>query len=151
MVKKSIRYFSYCCTFCSCYIIHNNDLGGVSFGIDNSGNYGYKKEGADTVYPFKSGGTYYFSEINENVSEINCNFCPDIVVISYGIPNKYPICLIINFRDQIASNIWGNCVNGNCSYSVKYDNIIKLINVSQTSTGFTCTSTYINTVWCIKL
>ena len=28
-------------------------LGGISFGIDSSGNYGYKKVGADTVTPFK--------------------------------------------------------------------------------------------------
>ena len=30
-----------------------------SFGIDSSGNYGYKKEGADTVYPFSNGEPHY--------------------------------------------------------------------------------------------
>lgn len=29
-------------------------MGGVRFGIDANGNYGYKKAGADTVIPFKS-------------------------------------------------------------------------------------------------
>ena len=33
----------------------NNSLGGLSFGIDTDGNYGYYKDGADTVTPFNSG------------------------------------------------------------------------------------------------
>lgn len=33
---------------------YNNDLGGVSFGVDESGNYGYIKDGADTVTPFNN-------------------------------------------------------------------------------------------------
>ena len=33
----------------------NKKLGGVTFGIDKDGNYGYIKEGADTVTPFKKG------------------------------------------------------------------------------------------------
>lgn len=35
---------------------NNNDLGGLSFGQDSDGNYGYKKDGADSVIPFKKGG-----------------------------------------------------------------------------------------------
>lgn len=31
-----------------------NSLGGLRFGIDSAGNYGYKKVGADTVIPFKT-------------------------------------------------------------------------------------------------
>lgn len=34
-----------------------NDLGGLRFGIDENGNYGYIKAGADTVTPFNSGGS----------------------------------------------------------------------------------------------
>lgn len=39
------------------FIIYNsnNDLDGFRFGIDDSGNYGYIKVGADTVTPFKTG------------------------------------------------------------------------------------------------
>ena len=33
-------------------------LGGLRFGIDAEGNYGYKKAGADTVIPFNSGKFY---------------------------------------------------------------------------------------------
>ena len=40
----------------------NSNMGGVRFGVDANGNYGYKKVGADTVIPFKRGailiGTY---------------------------------------------------------------------------------------------
>lgn len=32
----------------------NSDLGGVRFGVDTSGNYGYYKAGADTVTPFRN-------------------------------------------------------------------------------------------------
>lgn len=32
-----------------------NSLGGLKFGIDTNGNYGYYKDGADSVTPFKSG------------------------------------------------------------------------------------------------
>lgn len=34
----------------------NNNMGGLRFGVDSDGNYGYYKDGADTVTPFKSGG-----------------------------------------------------------------------------------------------
>ena len=34
------------------FTLLNTDLGGVRFGIDDDGNYGYKKVGADTVIPF---------------------------------------------------------------------------------------------------
>lgn len=38
----------------------SNDLGGLSFGQDASGNWGYKVGGADTVHPFKSKITMSF-------------------------------------------------------------------------------------------
>lgn len=34
----------------------NSSLGGLQFGVDADGNYGYIKAGADSVTPFKSGG-----------------------------------------------------------------------------------------------
>lgn len=38
----------------------SNDLGGLSFGQDANGNWGYKVGGADTVHPFKSKITMSF-------------------------------------------------------------------------------------------
>lgn len=37
----------------------NGNNKGIRFGIDGNGNYGYVKDGADTVYPFRSGSTTY--------------------------------------------------------------------------------------------
>lgn len=34
--------------------MENSSLGGLKFGVDSDGNYGYIKAGADTVIPFKS-------------------------------------------------------------------------------------------------
>lgn len=34
--------------------MENSSLGGLKFGIDSDGNYGYIKDGADSVTPFKS-------------------------------------------------------------------------------------------------
>lgn len=34
-----------------------DSLGGITFGVDDAGNYGYIKAGADTVIPFKTAGT----------------------------------------------------------------------------------------------
>lgn len=46
----------------------NGLLGGIRFGVDNDGNYGYIKAGADTVTPFKKGGgtikTIYYGIFN---------------------------------------------------------------------------------------
>lgn len=38
----------------------NSNLGGLKFGIDSDGNYGYIKAGADSVTPFSSGGEFSF-------------------------------------------------------------------------------------------
>lgn len=38
----------------------NNSLGGLQFGVDENGNYGYIKIGADTVTPFKQIQTFHF-------------------------------------------------------------------------------------------
>ena len=50
---KSKKYFNF---FNNLY----SDLGGCQFGITSDGLPGYKKVGADTVYPFK--GWYYLGE-----------------------------------------------------------------------------------------
>lgn len=41
----------------------NSSLGGLQFGIDEDGNYGYIKAGADTVTPFSSNNTLYYTGI----------------------------------------------------------------------------------------
>ena len=45
------------------YIILNNDLDGISFSIDEEGNWGYIPSGADTVIPFKKSKTSFTIQI----------------------------------------------------------------------------------------
>ena len=40
--------------------MENSSLGGLQFGIDENGNYGYIKAGADSVTPFKTSTPYAF-------------------------------------------------------------------------------------------
>lgn len=47
------------------------ELGGLKFGIDEDGNYGYYKDGADTVTPFKSQEIIYLGTAKSyNISNI---------------------------------------------------------------------------------
>ena len=45
--------------------------GRISFGVDGNGNWGYKKDGADTVYPFSSGNTVCRVVFTANVSTLD--------------------------------------------------------------------------------
>lgn len=56
--------------------------GKISFGIDSNGNYGYKKEGADTVIPFSSGT---FNGANLVVSGSVKGHIPKVEIASQGI------------------------------------------------------------------
>ena len=70
--------------------ILNNNLGGIKFGIDENGNYGYKKAGADTVTPFKTVyklGTFSSETAqNLNISQYNVESVDDVIVeiVSYN-------------------------------------------------------------------
>ena len=46
-------------------------MGGIKFGVDSDGNYGYIKAGADTVTPFKSG--IHMVKLTDVVSEGSVN------------------------------------------------------------------------------
>lgn len=46
-------------SFTQKFSVLNNDLGGLKFGVDADGNYGYRKPGADTVTPFSNGIAEY--------------------------------------------------------------------------------------------
>lgn len=67
----------------------NNSLGGLKFGIDENGNYGYIKVGADTVTPFKKGGKLIaigkFSDSSSTLQLDNGNY---LACITGGIGAK---------------------------------------------------------------
>lgn len=63
----------------------NNSLGGLQFGIDENGNYGYIKAGADTVTPFKSG--FQIIDLGEGTSfDIKTNY-PKVDYTSLTVDN----------------------------------------------------------------
>lgn len=50
----------------------NDSLGGLQFGVDENGNYGYIKAGADSVTPFSSGSIYaYANATGKNTTALN--------------------------------------------------------------------------------
>lgn len=54
------------------------DLPVIRFGIDENGNFGYYKAGADTVTPFSSGGGFL---ISENIIYNKTTICEKIIAI----------------------------------------------------------------------
>lgn len=77
-----------------------DSLGGMSFGVDADGNYGYIKAGADTVTPFKNKGIIYnIGTYNPNIpSTFNLkgitgweNFTNDNFIIGFGYTQMTPV------------------------------------------------------------
>lgn len=67
----------------------NRDLGGLSFGQDADGNWGYKAGGADTVVPFKNskfvtgGFNFAGNNGNPNGATVNVGFKPDVIIYGF--------------------------------------------------------------------
>lgn len=77
-----------------------DSLGGMTFGIDENGNYGYIKAGADTVIPFSRIVYAGSTGVNPNsYTHFNCGFSPNYAVIvnHYGGSERYMI-LFIDYR-----------------------------------------------------
>lgn len=73
----------------------NANMGGLKFGYDADGNYGYYKVGADTLTPFKSGGFNYdvtaqgtATPKNGTVVKINCGFKPKMFYFGLNYNNE---------------------------------------------------------------
>lgn len=56
----------------------NSNLGGLRFGIDADGNYGYKKVGADTVTPFSSGASFARMYLGSTSQDYDPHYLPII-------------------------------------------------------------------------
>lgn len=113
----------------------NNSFGGLKFGVDSNGNYGYIKAGADAVTPFKSddligvsfncvsvpnngiGGTYSI-----DCSKKNCTITFNITSAS-GI-NSYGAALLINgvVKQKVyATGSWSFSVDELTSVGISVD------------------------------
>ena len=93
--KEKRNSFILCCTGKNFYIVaqQNSDLGGNRFGFTADGEPGYKKAGADTVYPFFNFKlTYMDSRYNgvgsptgkfEIMLPVNSDY-PTLIIAYYG-------------------------------------------------------------------
>lgn len=97
--------------------------GRISFGVDANGNFGYKKDGADTVYPFKSGGV--------KVQEIN-NGSSFVSVTESDLVNGYaltvPSDLYNNFDD--IRGFYGRFIGLGASFATYYSCYCPLTDLS---------------------
>lgn len=94
-IKEKRNSFILCCTGKNFYIVaqQNSDLGGNRFGFTADGEPGYKKAGADTVYPFFNFKlTYMDSRYNgvgsptgkfEIMLPVNSDY-PTLIIAYYG-------------------------------------------------------------------
>lgn len=99
----------------------NRDLGGLSFGQDADGNWGYKAGGADTVIPFKNGKAIQVTvEGKGDIAgawtvdlgiKVNAFawFCPNIT----GLSNDCAGICWGNIKKFMTANIQGNSKNMN--------------------------------------
>ena len=81
----------------------NSSLGGMKFGIDSNGNYGYIKAGADTVIPFNSDFELIFGKANNSHGGGSAsvtfeytateNTTLNIIATAFSYPSKSISCL----------------------------------------------------------
>ena len=98
--------------------------GRISFGVDAGGNWGYKKDGADTVYPFSGiKETLLYSREpvgGESWSAQYCTFTTPKPTVAPGKPDYYKIVFINNSTDRESVTVffraieitysWGNYI-----------------------------------------
>ena len=117
----------------------NSSLGGLQFGVDENGNYGYIKAGADSVTPFKSGAeysnaimisTHYHYSNNTTITDITYTIngvkrtVPRITANSFS--NNYEGVVITLNNTSLSIDI-GNG-NGSCLRYINSSKDISVIN-----------------------
>ena len=107
------------------YSTLNSNLGGLKFGIDSDGNYGYIKAGADSVTPFSNTAT---AIINTQIIPWSGNARKWTVNIS----NEYPEYSKLTIDNICVQTNWGGANEGMGVRSFTYDS---------TTGTITCTST----------
>ena len=95
----------------------NLSLGGLTFGIDVDGNYGYKKVGADTVIPFSSG----------KIMDVDYSLTTSPTIIEIDLTSKKVLILVDNYGGKIFSyycdltdnSIWGKQIEWEIIYNLQ--------------------------------
>lgn len=95
----------------------NSDLGGIRFGKDIRGNYGYIKDGADTVTPFNNIASYHLTQSWDNLSQLQ-NDKKNGYTITIDLPICKKAMLILSARLNWSENGWKYTLNsGNLEIS----------------------------------
>lgn len=90
----------------------------MKFGKDSDGNYGYIKDGADTVIPFKSGLKRFYGTVAKGTNtsaetQYNIGFRPQIILFCANAGNQNSVAIY----DGVANK---------CYYNGYFDNPIDL-------------------------
>ena len=80
-----------------------DSLGGITFGVDADGNYGYKKAGADTVTPFKSGLEFIW-RAQYLAGNINIPNTGHVMLEALTAPNKKVGIMIMGTNNPLKSD-----------------------------------------------
>lgn len=91
-----------------------DSLGGITFGVDDDGNYGYKKAGADTVTPFKNAEAILSNVIFNCINSQNTiwgSTGTGVTIAKYEVPNDGTLKLICKYNYYRTAN--QNTANGN--------------------------------------
>lgn len=83
----------------------NSDLGGNRFGYTTDGQPGYKKAGADTVYPFNNLTAYHLTHSWDNLAQ-------SLFTITIDLPVCKDALLILSARvNDISADAWAYTLN----------------------------------------
>ena len=114
----------------------NSSLGGLQFGVDENGNYGYIKAGADSVTPFKSGVStagdmVQFTSETQTISADDCKIGDIYVCMGMTGRELMSVSNLVNcevLKNEYCSNAGaGNyarscavikCLNTNISFTI---------------------------------
>ena len=111
----------------------NSNLGGIRFGVDEEGNWGYIKAGADTVTPFKKGATIGSVSASTsarlgpgNTTSLSINFSIPSNARLIGITSfstsddAFNICQINSPSNVSVRNTRNSVVTANFYFTAKY-------------------------------
>lgn len=86
----------------------NQNLGGCRFGTTSDGRPGYKKAGADTVYPFNNLAAYHLTHSWDNLSQGPNN----MYTITINLPACKDALLFLSARvNGISADAWAHTLN----------------------------------------
>ena len=90
----------------------NNSFGGMKFGIDSDGNYGYIKVGADSVTPFSSNKRYSYSwtSYNNELKTLTLEIEPKYIAFTVGGNKQNAVLYDVENQEYIINTSGANII-----------------------------------------